>query len=50
MVGVDLSAVSLNYAYEHGFREFDGAKLNAEELEWIAWRTANEVYQLGLAD
>ncbi len=48
MFGVDLSAISVNYAYEHGFRELKGAKLNSEELEWIAWRTANEVYQLGL--
>ena len=48
MFGVDLSAISLNYAYEHGFRALHGAELNAEELEWIAWRTANEVYQLGL--
>ena len=48
MFGVDLSAISLNYAYEHGFRELNGAKLNAEELEWIAWRTANKVYSLGL--
>lgn len=48
MFGVDLSAVSLNYAYEHGFRELNGANPNAEELEWIAWRTVNEVYQLGL--
>ncbi len=49
MFGVDLSVVSLNYAYELGFAELNGAKLNAEELEWIAWRTANKVYQLGLS-
>ncbi len=48
MFGVDLSAVSLNYAYEHGFRELKVAEPNAEELEWIAWRSVNEVYQLGL--
>lgn len=48
MFGVDLSVVSLNYAYELGFAELMGAEPNAEELEWIAWRTANEVYQLGL--
>ncbi len=48
MFGVDLSAISLNYAYEHGFRELNGAKPNAEEKEWIAWRTANKVYQLNL--
>jgi len=48
MFGVDLSVVSLNYAYELGFSELNGANLNAKELEWIAWRTANEVYRLGL--
>ena len=48
MFGVDLSAISLKYAYEHGLSELNGAKLNAEELEWIAWRTANDVYRLGL--
>ena len=48
MFGVDLSAISLNYAYEHGFRELNGANPDAEELEWIAWRTANKVYKLGL--
>jgi len=48
MFGVDLSVVSLNYAYELGFSDLNGANLNAEELEWIAWRTANKVYQLGL--
>ena len=48
MFGVDLSAISLNYAYELGFSDLNGANLNAEELEWIAWRTANQVYQLGL--
>ena len=48
MFGTDLSAISLNYAYELGFRDLNGAGLNAEELEWIAWRTANKVYQLGL--
>ena len=48
MFGVDLSVVSLNYAYELGFSDLNGANLNAEELEWIAWRTANKVYKLGL--
>ena len=48
MFGTDLSGVSVNYAYEEGFRILDGAKLNTEELEWIAWRTANKVYQLHL--
>jgi hypothetical protein len=31
-----------------GFASSMGTKLNAEELEWIAWRTANDVYRLGL--
>lgn len=48
MFGTDLSAISLNYSYDLGFRDLNEAKLNAEELEWIAWRTANKVYQLGL--
>lgn len=48
MFGTDLSAISLNYSYDLGFRDLNGAKLNAEEVEWIAWRTANKVYQLGL--
>jgi hypothetical protein len=48
MLGFDLSVVSLNYDYELGFSELNGANLNAKELEWIAWRTANEVYRLGL--
>ena len=48
MFGTDLSGISVNYAYEEGFHILDGAKPNAEELEWIAWRTVNEVYQLGL--
>jgi hypothetical protein len=46
--GTDLSGISVNYAYEDGFRIIDGAELNAEEWEWIAWRTVNEVYKLGL--
>jgi predicted TIM-barrel fold metal-dependent hydrolase len=48
MFGTDLSAISVNYSYEDNFRALNGAELNAEELEWIAWRTANKVYQLGL--
>ena len=48
MFGTDLSGISVNYAYEEGFRILDGAKLNAEEKEWVAWRTVNKVYQLGL--
>ena len=49
MFGTDLSAISVNYAHEHGLRVLGGADLSAEESDWISWRTANEVYQLGLA-
>jgi hypothetical protein len=48
MFGTDLSAISVNYAYEHGFALLNGTQPDAEELEWIAWRTANEIYKLGL--
>jgi len=48
MFGTDLSGISVNYTYEDGFRILHETKLNAEELEWIAWRTANKVYRLGL--
>ena len=49
MFGTDLSAISVNYAYEHGFAFLNGAEPDAEELDWMAWRTANDVYRLGLA-
>ena len=49
MFGTDLSAISVNYAYEHGFAFLNGTQPDAEELEWIAWRTANEIYKLGLS-
>ena len=32
-----------------GFGIVDGAHPSEEEREWIAWRTADAVYQLGLA-
>ena len=48
MFGTDLSAVSTNYSLDHGFRDLNGANLTADQVEWICWRTANEVYQLGL--
>ncbi len=48
MFGTDLSLISHNYSYKENFHALNGAKLNAEEVEWIAWRTANKVYQLGL--
>lgn len=48
MFGTDLSAVSTNYSLDLGFRDLNGANLKPEEVEWICWRTANEVYELGL--
>jgi predicted TIM-barrel fold metal-dependent hydrolase len=48
MFGSDLSAVSTNYSLDHGFRDLNGANLTPEQVEWICWRTANEVYELGL--
>ena len=49
MFGTDLSAISVNYAYQHGFTYLNGTEPTAEELDWMAWRTANDVYRLGLA-
>jgi predicted TIM-barrel fold metal-dependent hydrolase len=49
MFGTDLHGLSVNYAIDVGFEIVDGARPSKEEREWIAWRTANEVYQLGLA-
>ncbi len=49
MFGTDLHGLSLNYAYDVGLEIVDGAHPSEEEREWIAWRTADKVYQLGLA-
>ena len=49
MFGTDLHGLSVNYAYDVGFEIVDGAHPSDEEREWIAWRTADTVYQLGLA-
>jgi hypothetical protein len=49
MFGTDLHGLSLNYAHDVGFEIVEGAHPTAEEMEWIAWRTADTVYQLGLA-
>ena len=49
MFGTDLHGLSLNYAYDVGFEIVDGANPTEEEREWISWRTADMVYQLGLA-
>ena len=48
MFGTDLHGLSVNYAYDVGFEIVDGANPSDEEREWIAWRTADTVYQLGL--
>ena len=49
MFGTDLHGLSVNYAYDVGFEIVDGAHPSADEREWISWRTADTVYQLGLA-
>ena len=48
MFGTDLHALSVNYSLEHGLHTVDGAEPSEEDREWIAWRTADELYQLGL--
>ncbi len=49
MFGTDLHGLSVNYAYDVGSEIVDGANPSDEDREWIAWRTADSVYQLGLA-
>jgi hypothetical protein len=48
MFGTDLSGISVNYAYEMGFNLVEGANLSPQEWESVAWRTASNVYSLGL--
>jgi predicted TIM-barrel fold metal-dependent hydrolase len=48
MFGTDLIEISRNYAYDVGAEIVHNAKVSEEEWEWIAWRTANEVFKLGL--
>ncbi|MGD9964892.1 MAG: amidohydrolase family protein [Hyphomonadaceae bacterium] len=48
MFGTDLSGISINYAHSAGMRIAEGAGLTQEEWDWISWRTADEVYRLGL--
>ncbi len=48
MFGTDLHGLTVNYAYEHGLHTVDGAHPSAEDREWISWRTADSLYQLGL--
>jgi predicted TIM-barrel fold metal-dependent hydrolase len=48
MFGTDLMEIARNYAYDVGAQIVREAKLSDDEWEWIAWRTANEVFRLGL--
>ena len=48
MFGTDLHGLSINYSLKHGLHTVKGANLTADEGEWIAWRTANSLYGLGL--
>ena len=48
MYGTDLHGLSVNYAQDVGFEIVDGAKPSEEEREWLSWRTADELYGLGL--
>jgi uncharacterized protein len=48
MYGSDLSGISTGYSEEENLRTAIEARLSAEEREQIAWKTANQVYKLGL--
>ena len=48
MYGSDLSGISSNYSTLDNLRTCIMARLSAEEREWIAWKTANHAYKLGL--
>ncbi|MCM2311993.1 MAG: amidohydrolase [Steroidobacteraceae bacterium] len=48
MFGSDLSAISSNYSIMENSRTALETRLSAEESEQIAWKTANQVYKLGL--
>jgi predicted TIM-barrel fold metal-dependent hydrolase len=48
MFGSDLSAISSNYSISENSKTALEAQLTAEEGEQIAWKTANQVYKLGL--
>ena len=43
-----LSAMSSNHSTMDNLRTAMEARLSAEEKEQIAWKTANQVYKLGL--
>jgi predicted TIM-barrel fold metal-dependent hydrolase len=48
MFGSDLSAISSNYSILENSKTALETRLTAEEGEQIAWKTANQVYKLGL--
>jgi uncharacterized protein len=48
MYGSDLSAISSNFSIKDNFRTAIESRLTAEESEHIAWKTANQIYKLGL--
>ena len=48
MYGSDLSTMSSNHAILDNLRTVIEARLSTEERENIAWKTANQVYKLGL--
>jgi uncharacterized protein len=48
MFGSDTSAISANYSILDNLRTAIEARLSAEEREQIAWKTANQLYKLGL--
>lgn len=48
MYGSDTSAISSNYSIMDNLRTAIETRLSAEEREHIAWKTANQIYKLGL--
>jgi predicted TIM-barrel fold metal-dependent hydrolase len=48
MYGSDLSAISSNHSTMDNLRTAIETRLSAEKREHIAWKTANQIYRLGL--
>jgi predicted TIM-barrel fold metal-dependent hydrolase len=48
MYGSDLSGVSTGYSEADNLRTAIETRLSPEESEQIAWKTANQIYKLGL--
>jgi predicted TIM-barrel fold metal-dependent hydrolase len=48
MFGSDLSAISSNHSIADNLITAIETRLTAEEREQIAWKTANQIYKLGL--